>query len=66
VPAPGLAGEEAELASTGAGRSLHVDGQPRFGSVPGFERAGESLGPEYVVRARRVVGELWEVQAAAL
>jgi hypothetical protein len=66
VTAPGLAGEEAELVLTADGRSLHVDGQPRFGSVPPFERAGEAQGPDYVVRARRVAGETWEVQAAAL
>jgi hypothetical protein len=64
--APGLAGEEAELVSTRDGRSLHVDGQPRFGSVPAFEHAGEAAGPEYVVRAARVEGDLWEVQAEAL
>ena len=66
VEAPGLAGEEAELVSTRDGRSLHVDGKPRFGSVPAFEHAGETQGPEYVVRAARVEGELWEVQAVAL
>jgi len=66
VKAPGLAGEEAELVSTGDGRSLHVDGQPRFGSVPALEQVGERQGPEYVVRAFRVVDDLWEAQAAAL
>jgi len=66
VSAPGLAGEEAELVSTRDARSLHVDGQPRFGSVPAFEHAGEAAGPEYVVRAARVEGDLWEVQAEAL
>ncbi len=66
VSAPGLEGEQAELVSTRDGRTLHVDGHPRFGSVPSFEEAGEAQGPEYVVRATRVDGELWEVQAAAL
>jgi hypothetical protein len=66
VSAPGLAGEEAELVSTGEGRSLHVDGQARFGSVPAFERAGAASGPDYVVRAVRVQGDVWEIQAAAL
>jgi uncharacterized protein (DUF2249 family) len=64
--APGLDGEEAELVSTRDGRTLHVDGHPRFGSVRSFEEAGEAQGPEYVVRATHVDGELWEVQAAAL
>jgi uncharacterized protein (DUF2249 family) len=66
VAVPGLQGEEAELVSTADGRSLHVDGQPRFGSVPAFEKAGDEQGPEYVVRARRIADETWEVQAAAL
>jgi hypothetical protein len=66
VSAPGLSGDEAELVSTSEGRTLHVDGQPRFGSVPAFERAGEAQGPEYVVRAVRVDGDVWEVQAATL
>ncbi len=66
VAAPGLSGEEAELVSTSEGRTLHVDGQTRFGSVPAFEQAGEAHGAEYVVRAVRVDGDVWEVQAATL
>jgi hypothetical protein len=66
VSAPGLRGEEAELVSTSEGRTLHVDGEPRFGSVPAFEQAGEAHGREYVVRAVRVDGDVWEVQAATL
>ena len=66
VAAPGLDGSEAELAVTRDGRSLHVDREPRFGSVPSFEREGLEQGPEYVVRALRLVGELWEVEASAL
>ena len=66
VSAPGLGGEEAELVSTRDGRTLHVDGQPRFGSVPAFEQAGQAHGSEYVVRAVRIDGDLWEVQAATL
>ena len=45
VSAPGLEGEEAELVSTRDGRTLHVDGHPRFGSVPSFEEAGSGPGP---------------------
>ncbi|HST16315.1 MAG TPA: hypothetical protein VLK36_01505 [Gaiellaceae bacterium] len=66
VAAPELVGHEAELVSTREGRSLHVDGQPRFGSVPSFEREGQEQGEDYVVRAVRLVGDLWEVEAAAL
>jgi hypothetical protein len=66
VAAPELAGREAELVSTREGRSLHVDGQPRFGTVPSFEREGREQGEEYVVRAVHLVDDLWEVEAAAL
>lgn len=66
VAAPELTGQEAELVSTREGRSLHVDGQPRFGTVPSFEREGREQGEDYVVRAVHLVGELWEVEAAAL
>ena len=66
VAAPGLTGREAEIVSTRDGRTLHVDGQPRFGSVPAFEAAGRAAGEEYAVRAVHLTGDLWEVQAAAL
>jgi hypothetical protein len=66
VAAPGLTGREAEVVSTREARTLHVDGQPRFGSVPAFEAAGRGAGDEYVVRASHLTGDLWEVQAAAL
>jgi hypothetical protein len=63
---PGLAGEEAELVASRDGLSLHVDGRPRFDAVPTLERAGETQGREYVVRASRLAGDLWEVEATAL
>jgi hypothetical protein len=63
---PGLRGDEAELVVTREGRTLHVDGRPTFGSAPALERAGEGQGPEYVVRASRLDGELWEVSASPL
>jgi len=57
---PGIEGEEIELSSHGADRTLLVDGERGFGSIPQLER------PEHVVRARRVDGELWEVESAPL
>jgi len=63
---PGLAGEAAELVAGRDGLSLHIDGRPRFDAVPTLERAGETQGREYVVRASRLVGDLWEVEASAL
>jgi hypothetical protein len=63
---PGLGGDEAELVTTAEGRTLRVDGRPVFGSAPGLERLGEASGPESVVRAKRLEGHLWEVEASPL
>jgi len=63
---PDLSGDEAELTSTRDGRVLRVDGRTTLGSVRALERIGEAQGTEYVVRARRLDGDLWEVDAAAL
>lgn len=63
---PGLHGDEAELVSSRDGRVLTVDGTPRFGSAPALEAVGEAEGAEYVVRARRLEGDLWEVEASPL
>ncbi|HEY2220028.1 MAG TPA: hypothetical protein VGH35_11850 [Gaiellaceae bacterium] len=60
VELPGVTGTELELATHGGERTLLVDGERAFGSVPALER------PEHVVRARRIDGELWEVDEAAL
>src|SRR5205814_9050108 len=60
VEVPGLRGEEVELSTHGGERTLLVDGERAFGGVPALER------PEHVVRARRIDGELWEVDAAPL
>jgi hypothetical protein len=66
VRVPGLRGDAAELVVTNETRTLHVDGSAAFGSVPALERVGEAVGPEYVVRASRVDGDIWEVDASAL
>jgi hypothetical protein len=63
---PGLAGEDVELSVTSEGRTLKVDGQTTLGRSIALERIGEPQGREYVVRARRVDGDLWEVEATAL
>jgi hypothetical protein len=62
----GLEGHDVELVVTREGRALHVDGRPSFVPAATFEQAGEQEGPEYVVRANRLVGDLWEVEATAL
>jgi hypothetical protein len=63
---PGLAGDEAELTSTREGRVLRVDGRTTMGSARELERLGETEGTEYVVLAKRLDGDLWEVEATAL
>ena len=55
VELPGVTGDEIELAAHGSERTLIVDGQPAFGTIPALER------PEQVVRARRLDGETWEI-----
>jgi hypothetical protein len=57
---PGMSGEELELTAHDGERTLLVDGERAFGGVPALERPG------HVVRARRIDGELWEVDAAPL
>jgi hypothetical protein len=60
VELPGVSGEELEVTTHGAERTLLVDGERGFGGMPQLERPG------HVVRARRLDGELWEVDAAPL
>ena len=65
VRVPGLARRRGRARRRRAsGRVLKVDGAPRFGSAPALEQVGEAEGPEYVVRARRLEGDLWEVEAS--
>jgi hypothetical protein len=61
-----LAGEEAELVSRAGERRLSVDGLALLGRAPAFEAAGERAGADYVVRATRLDGDLWEVSATPL
>jgi hypothetical protein len=61
-----LEGEEVELVVTSGGRTLTVDGRPRLARAPGLEAAGAGEGAEFVVRATRLDGDLWEVEAAPL
>lgn len=63
---PGLRGDDAELVVTREGRSLRIDGRPSFGSAPALERLGEAQGTEFVVRARRLDRDVWEVEASPL
>jgi hypothetical protein len=67
VSEPGLVGDEAELVLTSSGWNLTVDGRRRLAHVPALEAAGRAGGSrEAVVRASRLDGDLWEVEAAPL
>lgn len=59
-------GEEIELVSNEGTLTLTVDGERPFGTIPELERLGASEGDSYVVRARRLDGNLWEVNASPL
>ena len=59
-------GDAVELAQTPDGTTLSVDGARAFGSIPELEQRGEREGAEYVVRAERLDGDLWEVRAEPL
>jgi hypothetical protein len=61
VEVPGVDGSELELTRHGEERMLVVDGRRRFGSIPALERPGN-----FTVRARRVDGDLWEIEASLL
>jgi hypothetical protein len=60
VELPGVQGEEIELSSHRGERSLLIDGERTFGSIPALEQ------PEHVVRARRIAGDEWEVETHPL
>lgn len=61
-----LEGEELELTVRGGERLLLVDGAAAFGDTDELERLGEERGDDYVVRASRVDGDLWDVRVLPL
>jgi hypothetical protein len=61
-----LEGDRIELTVREGERSLIVDGAPAFGSLPELERLGAARGDDYVVRATRVDGDLWDVRVLPL
>jgi hypothetical protein len=63
----GVPGDELELSFNDGEQTLRLDGVPRVGRVPALEElAGQRGFHSYVVRAERLDGDLWEVQAAPL
>jgi hypothetical protein len=61
VRLPDVDGSELELSRHGDERTLVIDGERRFGSIPALERNGD-----FAVRARRLDGELWEAETSLL
>jgi hypothetical protein len=59
----GQDGDELELTLGPDGRRLVVDGVPRLGSLPALEQLVAGAGH---VRARRLDGAVWEIEAARL
>jgi hypothetical protein len=66
VQAPELDGDEAELVVTRGSHSLTIDGDRRVARAPSLERVGATEGRDYVVRATRLDGDLWEAEAVSL
>ena len=59
-------GDEVMLTVADGGRTLVVDGQQAFGSIPELEALGEARGKSYVVQAKRLDGSTWEVEVLPL
>lgn len=61
LPEPG--GDEVELAVRGEERTLVVDGNRMFGTLPALEQLADG---DAVIRAARLDGNLWEVRVDRL
>jgi hypothetical protein len=59
-------GDEIELVENEGTTELRVDGKPWKQEIPELERAGETLGADFVVQADRLDGDVWEIRASAL
>jgi hypothetical protein len=59
-------GSEVTLTVHDGERTLLVDGAHVAGSVPALEEFGSGRGGSFVVRARRLDGSTWEVEAMPL
>lgn len=58
--------KEMSLSYNDGQREFLADGQPRSVSVPELEQIGRRVGPNYLVRAIRIDGDFWSVQAHPL
>jgi hypothetical protein len=61
-----LEGDELELTVNHGDRMLIVDGVPAVGDTRELEQLGAERGDDYVVRASRVDGDLWDVRVLPL
>lgn len=61
-----LEGDAIELTVREGERTLLVDGVPALGDSGELERLGEARGDDFVVRATRVDGDLWDVRVLPL
>jgi hypothetical protein len=59
-------GDEIELVENEGATELRVDGEPWKQEIPELERAGETLGTDFVVQADRLDGDFWEIRVSAL
>ena len=59
-------GDEIELVENEGSTELRVDGKPWSEEIPELERAGETLGTDFVVQADRLDGDFWEIRVSAL
>jgi hypothetical protein len=59
-------GDELTLTVHDGERTLLVDGAHAFASVPQLDEVGAARGRSYVVRATRLDGSIWEVEAMPL
>ena len=61
-----IEGDEIELVVRDGERSVAVDGERIFGSIPALERLAAERFASYVARAERLDGDLWEVEVLPL
>ena len=59
-------GDDVTLTQHGEVRTLTVDAAETFGTIPALETIGARQGDSYVVRARRIDGDAWEVSVDPL
>ena len=62
----GVPGDTIELASRAGERELSVDGEPSLAPLPTLEHLAAERYEDYVARAERIDGDLWDVRVSPL